>query len=626
MNRIKLLLAVGPLLASLAMLAILLAISTQPGDAAARRLDLTLRQASELAPRIVSMNADASAGAGLADVAAVIAELDAALAERLQLANESFGALHPENPAPGTRTRRLVTSWFDAIDAGSGERPTVESLRARFAAVNATAAVFRTRTEALRAAHARWQRLDRFVDSESRGLVGELRARGAGSEADSIFGAAQQLRERLAGAIAVRPAEAEQLVTAMAQSVSLANPEEASRLRGLVGAMRDLRPARGALRDAEEALADSPLPRLLTELREQVAADLDHRLSTIGDARVLLNVYTALLLLVLVYFGLRLRGSYAELGRSHEQLEVRVQERTRDLVQANEDLKESQVQLVQAEKMSSLGQLVAGVMHEINTPLMYVRSNVDTCADNITTLAGEFAPAVALASALRRGETDKAMLQRHLGAMKKGIDPEEVDLSLEEIAQLTLDTQEGLEQISELVQSLKDFSRLDRADEDRFDVREGLEKTLTITRNLLKYGVEVVRDFEEVPRIRCAPSRLNQVFINMVTNAVQAMDGKGRLELATRDLGDAVQVTITDSGCGISPEHLSKITDPFFTTKPVGEGTGLGMSIVRQIIDEHDGRLDVESEVGVGTVMTVTLPLERTPRDAPEDMPAEEAA
>ncbi|MEE4298110.1 MAG: ATP-binding protein [Pseudomonadales bacterium] len=626
MSRIKLLLAALPIVGSLLTLAMLLAISTQPGDAAARRLDLALRQANELAPRIVSLNAESLAGAGLTDLAAAITELDGAFAERLDLANEAFATLYPENPAAGTQARQLVSRWFDAIDIGAGDAASAEALRSDFAAVNATAAVFRTRTDAVRRAHARWQRLDRFVESESRGLVGDLRSRGADDEADRIFGAVQQLRERLSRTIAVRPAEADQIVSAMAQSVVLADPDEASRLRGLVAAMRDLRPSRGALRDAEEALADSPLPGLLTGLREQVAAGLLQRSSTIGDARVLLNVYTASLLLVLVYFGLRLRGSYAELGRSYEQLEVRVEERTRDLVRANEELKESQVQLVQAEKMSSLGQLVAGVMHEINTPLMYVRSNVDTCADNITALAEGFSPAVELASALRQGRTDKATLQQHLLAMKKGIDPEEIDLSLEEITQLTIDTQEGLEQISELVQSLKDFSRLDRADEDRFDVREGLEKTLTITRNLLKYGVEVVKDFGDVPRILCAPSRLNQVFINMVTNAVQAMDGEGRLELATRDLGDAVQVVISDTGCGIPPEHLSKITDPFFTTKPVGEGTGLGMSIVRQIIDEHGGELDIASEVGVGTVMTVTLPVERAPRDSAEDFPAEEAA
>ena len=626
MNRIKLLIASGPIVASLTLLVILVVISTQPGDAAARRLDLTLRQATELAPRIVSLSSGVVAGGALADPARVLEELDAALADRLEIANEAFGTLHPEYPEPGTRARTAVSGWFDAIDLQAGETPTPEALRAGFAAVNATAAVFRARTGAVRDAHERWQSLDRFVDSESRGLVGDLRARGADAEADRIFGAAQQLRDRLAGTIAVRPGEADQLVAAMAEGITLSNPDEAERLRGLVTAMRDLRPARGALLNAQAALADSPLPRLLADLREQVGADLVHRLSTIGDARVLLNVYTALLLLVLVYFGLRLRGSYAELNRSHEVLELRVQERTRDLVRANEDLKESQVQLVQAEKMSSLGQLVAGVMHEINTPLMYVRSNVDTCADNITALTGEFAPAVALAGALRRGETDKATLTRHLGQMKRGIDPNEIDLSLDEITQLTVDTQEGLEQISELVQSLKDFSRLDRADEDWFDVRDGLERTLTITRNLLKYGVDVVKDFEEVPRIRCAPSRLNQVFINMVTNAVQAMDGKGRLELATRNLGDAVQITISDTGCGIPPEHLQKITDPFFTTKPVGEGTGLGMSIVRQIIDEHEGRLDIDSEVGVGTLMTVTLPLERTRSVTPETIREEEAA
>ena len=156
------------------------------------------------------------------------------------------------------------------------------------------------------------------------------------------------------------------------------------------------------------------------------------------------------------------------------------------------------------------------------------------------------------------------------------------------------------------------FRSLDRADEDWFDVREGLERTLTITKNMLRYGIEVSKQFGDVPKIRCAPSRLNQVFINLVTNAVQAMDGEGRLELATRDLGDEIEISVSDTGCGIPEENVARIMDPFFTTKPVGQGTGLGLSIVRSIVEEeHGGRLHVSSVVDVGTTFTVTLPLRK---------------
>ena len=242
---------------------------------------------------------------------------------------------------------------------------------------------------------------------------------------------------------------------------------------------------------------------------------------------------------------------------------------------------------------------------------MYVRSNVQTTEDSSLRLAEDFAPALALARELREQTPDREAMNAHLMAVRQSLDPKEVDISVEEIFTLSKDTLEGLDQISELVQSLKDFSRIDRADEDWFNLREGLKRTLTITRNLLKYGVEVVRDFEDVPKVRCAPSRLNQVFINLVTNAVQAMDGKGRLELGTRSVGDAVLVTVSDTGCGIPAEDLQKIMDPFFTTKPVGQGTGLGLSIVRTIIEEHGGHLDVASEAGVGTTFSVTLPIER---------------
>jgi signal transduction histidine kinase len=152
---------------------------------------------------------------------------------------------------------------------------------------------------------------------------------------------------------------------------------------------------------------------------------------------------------------------------------------------------------------------------------------------------------------------------------------------------------------------------LDRAAEDRFNVVDGLEKTLVITRNLWKYGIELEKDFDEVPDIFCSPSRLNQVFINLITNAVQAMDGKGTLKLGASSREDWVEITLEDTGCGIPEENLNKIMDPFFTTKPVGKGTGLGLSIVHQIVEEHEGQLLVDSKEGVGTRFTLGFPVRR---------------
>jgi signal transduction histidine kinase len=315
---------------------------------------------------------------------------------------------------------------------------------------------------------------------------------------------------------------------------------------------------------------------------------------------------------VLGYFGFRLQRNHRELNASHSELEHRVKERTADLEKAYNDLTESQVQLVQAEKMSSLGQLVAGIMHEINTPLLYVINNGEVIARNIDELRDAVQAAADASLALKMPE-DKQSLKNALHKLGSVVDPDTVTETLEEIVSLTGDSRDGLHQISELVQSLKDFSRLDRAGEDRFDVREGLEKTLMITRNLLKYGITVEKHFDDVPEVMCAPSRINQVFINLITNAAQAMNGKGTLTLSTRVQDQWVQVSVRDTGCGIPEENLTKILDPFFTTKPVGQGTGLGLSIVRQIVDEHGGRIDVRSEVGVGTEFVVSLPLIREP-------------
>ena len=528
-----------------------------------------------------------------------------ALERRVSVARDAYEELKPSSLDTLGRFRSLAVTFFDSIDASARNDA---DRRAELAALDGAVDVFGRASDGVVSAYARWDEALARVTRDSRALVGDLRSRGASEQADRIFGGAEQLRGLLSGS--TEPgAEIGQIIGELA-ALPVPASEEA-RLGDLVFAMRDLAPTRRALIASVNAVSARELPLSIAAARDTIADDLLARATTIEQARTLLNVYTALLLAVLVYFAIRLRSSYAELNESYEVLEVRVQERTQDLLQANEDLKESQVQLVQAEKMSSLGQLVAGIMHEINTPLMYVRSNVETTEDSSLRLAEDFAPALALARELREQTPDREAMNAHLMAVRQSLDPKEVDISVEEIFTLSKDTLEGLDQISELVQSLKDFSRIDRADEDWFDLREGLERTLTITRNLLKYGVEVVRDFEDVPKVRCAPSRLNQVFINLVTNAVQAMDGKGRLELGTRSVGDAVLVTVSDTGCGIPAEDLQKIMDPFFTTKPVGQGTGLGLSIVRTIIEEHGGHLDVASEAGVGTTFSVTLPIER---------------
>ena len=181
--------------------------------------------------------------------------------------------------------------------------------------------------------------------------------------------------------------------------------------------------------------------------------------------------------------------------------------------------------------------------------------------------------------------------------------------SIAEFDMLLADTEYGLTQIAELVMSLKDFSRVDRSQSQLFDINEGIETALKICNSQLKDGVNVTRMFAELPQINCAPSQLNQVFLNLITNAAQAMDGKGQICIRTSLHENDVEVAISDTGSGMDEETRAHIFEPFFTTKPVGKGTGLGLSIVFRIIEDHGGSIRVESELGKGTEFFIRLPV-----------------
>jgi signal transduction histidine kinase len=193
---------------------------------------------------------------------------------------------------------------------------------------------------------------------------------------------------------------------------------------------------------------------------------------------------------------------------------------------------------------------------------------------------------------------------------------------LQEAEDLVRDSIEGLGDLTEMAQSLKDFSRLDRAPVEAFDVNAGLEKTLLIAKNIVKHKAEVRKFYGDIPEIQCSPSQINQVFLNIITNAAQAIETQGEIVISTklRD-PDHVAISIADTGCGIPEENLAKIRDPFFTTKEVGTGTGLGLSIVDEIIRSHGGELLIESQVGKGSTFTVVLPIKR-PQPASEDAAA----
>ncbi|OGG44902.1 MAG: hypothetical protein A3F84_11260 [Candidatus Handelsmanbacteria bacterium RIFCSPLOWO2_12_FULL_64_10] len=280
------------------------------------------------------------------------------------------------------------------------------------------------------------------------------------------------------------------------------------------------------------------------------------------------------------------RGNVVSIiGISHD-----VTERKRildELQRANRELREAQAQLVQSEKMASLGNLVAGIAHEINTPVGAIHSMHDTLA--------------------RAVERLKALLGAHLSkAFQENRELQGI-LKIIEDANRVIET--GSERVTDIVRSLRSFARLDEAEMKRVDVHEGIEDTLTLIHHDLKNRIRVVRNYGDVPPIVCYPSRLNQVFLNLLVNAKQAIKDTGEITITTLQKDDRVHISFRDTGAGIPEENLKKIFDPGFTTKGVGVGTGLGLSICYRIVQDHRGEIQVESQAGKGSTFTVILPL-----------------
>jgi two-component system NtrC family sensor kinase len=336
--------------------------------------------------------------------------------------------------------------------------------------------------------------------------------------------------------------------------------------------------------------------------------------STLDDKerwRVYLFFYAAALLIVIGHLGTQVARTQNELRRANEELERRVSERTRDLSQTLKRLKESEAQLVQSEKMSSLGQMVAGVAHEINTPLAYVKNSVATVRDRMPDLRDALARAEHLLEMLRHEEPDAAKLEESYAALQDKLSRIKQAHVLEDLDTLTRDGLHGIEQIVELVANLRSFSRLDRSKVASFNVNEGVRATLLIAQSSLR-KIEVERRLGDIPSITCSPSQVNQVLLNLLNNSAQAMDKpRGAIVITTRPMPDAaIAIDVEDNGKGIAPEALPKIFDPFYTTKEPGKGTGLGLSIAYKIVKQHGGRIDVRSTPGSGTTVTVVLPIE----------------
>ncbi len=291
-----------------------------------------------------------------------------------------------------------------------------------------------------------------------------------------------------------------------------------------------------------------------------------------------------------------------------DQLRIKreLHEHIHELTELNQRLETMQTQLLQSEKMASIGQQAAGVAHEINNPVGFVSSNLNTLEKYLREL-------LSLADAYTAAEQVCVVVGmdtvfEEVRRIKNSMD---FDYLSDDAPDLVAKSKDGLVRVKEIVQGLKNLSRVDDSNEWGWvDLHQGLESTLNIVWNDLKYKCEVNKEFGLLPNVLCLPSQLNQVFMNLLVNAGHAIEQSGTITLCSGHEGEQVWIKIGDTGKGIAPEHLKRIFDPFFTTKPIGKGTGLGLAVTYGIVKKHQGRIEVQSEVGIGTTFCIWLPVD----------------
>jgi signal transduction histidine kinase len=308
---------------------------------------------------------------------------------------------------------------------------------------------------------------------------------------------------------------------------------------------------------------------------------------------------------------------YRNLQEYNRTLEEKVEIRTEEISQKNEllnlqkeelgetlkNLRLSQFQLLQSEKMATLGQLVAGIAHEINNPVTFISAGVDslkTNIDEITMVLDLYHKITPDTAGEKLAEIEK---------LKEKID---YGQALSEVGNLIDAIKTGTERTTEIIKGLRYFSRMDEDILKVADIHENLNTALILLRNKYKDRITIEKKYGDIPQIECYPGQLNQVFMNILTNAIDAIDGRGKVTIRTAKSNQMVQITISDTGSGIPEEIRSKIFEPFFTTKEVGQGTGLGLSISHGIIEKHLGRIDLSSVVGKGSEFVISLPLKQT--------------
>lgn len=315
---------------------------------------------------------------------------------------------------------------------------------------------------------------------------------------------------------------------------------------------------------------------------------------------------------------IRLNEEMAEMGRELQRKNNKLQQeetvinaQLEQLRKTNNDLKQAQNQLLHTEKLASIGQLAAGVAHEINNPIGFIFSNLNSLDGYIQDLFNT----LELYEKSEYHLTDTELAALH--AQKLSLD---LSFLKTDVPHLLGETREGINRVKIIVQHLKDFADLDSGEGWQWSsLRRLLDSTLDIIGNALKQKAEVIVEYGEMPEIQCLPSHLNQVFMSLLLNAAQSMVNRGSIIVRSGADTAEVWVEIADNGRGITPEHLSRIFDPFFTTLPVGQGYGLGLSLSYGIVKKHHGHITVQSIVGKGTTFRITLPISQTQLNKPPE-------
>ena len=400
-----------------------------------------------------------------------------------------------------------------------------------------------------------------------------------------------------------------------AAGAAAAGADRGAELIAVRSAAKTVLEGKPALESAITRFSLSSVGPRLSALTTDFTAEVQTGLERQQLFRTYLLFYSAALLVLLAWIASRLIASYRviaqvndELKSANETLEDNVELRTRELSDALVHLKASEAQLIQSEKMSSLGQMVAGIAHEINTPVAYVKNSLGSVDTRLERITGLTQACETLLVMLDAGDTTDVALDRQLAQLSGAARELGGSASVGELGRLVKDGLYGVDQIGQIVNHLRDFSRLDRGDAQRFDLHLGIDSTLLLARHLLK-AVQVEKAFTTDGSMNGSPSQINQVLLNLITNAAQAIGpGGGTIRIATSGDASRLIVEVSDTGSGIPPEVLPKIFDPFFTTKPVGQGTGLGLSVSYKIVAQHGGRIDVRSQPGRGTTFRIELP------------------